>query len=251
MSLQKNKYIHQYPKYLWFFILSFSMTLAMSNWYDSRIVEIFGVSVTPGSLVYSITFLLSNTITEVYGFKNSRKAILTALMFNMIFIIYGWIIMSLPTPLNVNNDPAFDAFLAVNFRIISASFISYLIAEPVNAYIVAKLKSIQNGQHIGIRFILSTLISGFIDSILFITIAFYGVIPDNEIVGLIFHIWMVKTFIEILGLPLSISVAKKLKQIEKLDIFDTNTQFTLFSLDSDYSESDNKYKSTSNNIDNM
>ena len=222
----------------------------MSNWYDSRIIELFGVSVTPGSLVYPMTFLLSNIITEVYGFKNSRKAILTAVMFNVVFIIYGWIVMSLPTPLNASNNPSFDAFLTINLRIFSASFISYLIAEPVNAYIVAKLKNIQGGEYIGIRFISSTLISGIIDSIIFIIIAFYGIMPDSELINLILHIWMVKTFIEILGLPLSIKVARKLKKIEKLDIFDTNTQFTMLSLNSDYPESANKYKLTSDDKNN-
>ncbi len=75
--------ISQYPKYLWFLILSYSMVLAMSNWYDSRIILIFGMSITPGALIYPITFLLSNMITEVYGFKNARLAILTALLFNL------------------------------------------------------------------------------------------------------------------------------------------------------------------------
>jgi queuosine precursor transporter len=241
MSSKNNHCIVQYPRYLWLLILSYSMTLSMSNWYDSRIVEVFGISVTPGSLVYSITFLLSNVITEVYGFKNARKAILTAFMFNVIFIIYGWIVLILPTPLNINNNPSFDAFLMVNLRIIFASFISYLIAEPTNAYIVAKLKSIQEGKHIGIRFIASTLSSGAIDSVLFIVVAFYHTMPNSDLIVLIFHIWMVKTFIEVLGLPLSISVARKLKRIEELDIFDTNTKFTMFGLKSGYSELDNKY----------
>lgn len=249
MIPENDQNIMQYPKYLWFLILSYSMTLAMtlamSNWYDSRIVEVFGVSITPGSLVYSITFLLSNVITEVYGFKNARKAILTAFLFNVMFIIYGGIVLSLPTPLNMNHNPSFDSFLMVNLRIIVASFISYLISEPTNAYIVSKLKTIQEGKYIGIRFIASTLISGALDSILFIVIAFYHTMADSQLISLIFHIWMVKTVIEILGLPLSINVARKLKETEKLDIFDTTTQFTMFSLSSGYSKSDNKYKLSS------
>ncbi|QDQ41187.1 queuosine precursor transporter (plasmid) [Legionella geestiana] len=241
MFISNDQNIIQYSKYLWLLILSYSMTLSMSNWYDSRIVEIFGIAVTPGSLVYSITFLFSNVITEVYGFKNARKAILTAFMFNVIFIIYGWIILHLPTPLNININQSFDDFLTFNLRIILASFISYLISEPTNSYIIAKLKRFYNGKYIGIRFIASTLISGAIDSMLFTVIAFYHAMPNDKLFGLIIHIWMVKTIIEVLGLPLSISVAKKLKEVEKMDIFDTNTQFTLFSFDSKYSKSNNKF----------
>ncbi|HHS8316168.1 TPA: queuosine precursor transporter [Legionella pneumophila] len=237
-----HKHIRQYPRHLWFLILAYAMTLAMSNWYDSRIVVVFGISVTPGSLVYSITYLLSNVITEVYGFKNARKAILTALLFNVIFILYGWLVMILPTPDTINYDPAFDNFLATNARIVIASFVSYLISEPLNALIIAKLKVLFKGKYLGIRFVLSTLTSGIIDSILFILIAFYQVIPDSEIIKLIAHIWMVKTIVELLGLPLSIGVCKKLKKSEQLDIYDTFTNFTMFSLNSSYSENENKFQ---------
>lgn len=65
--------------------------------------------------------------------------------------------------------------------------------------------------------------------------------PNSELVGLVLHIWLVKSLIEIAGFPISIKLAKRLKKIEKLDIFDTNTSFTIFSLDSDYKESDNKF----------
>lgn len=232
----------QYPKYLWFLTVAFSMTLAMSNWYDSRLIEVFGISVTPGSLVYSITFLLSNVITEVYGFKSARKAILTALLFNTIFLIYGFVVMSLPTPEGVNYNESFDSFLLINSRIIAASFVSYLISEPINSFMVAKFKLKAKGKYIGIRFIASVLISGIIDSFLFIIIAFYGTVSNKAIVDLILHIWIVKTAVELLLLPLSIEIAKRLKVREQLDIFDTNTDFTMFSLNSDYKESDNKYK---------
>src|SRR5690242_16717426 len=111
MNMNNGRNIEQYPRYLWIIILAYTMVLSMSNWYDSRIVEVFGISITPGALVYPITFLFSNVITEVYGFKNARKAILIAFMFNILFIIYGLIVLHLPTPENVTNNLSFDAFL--------------------------------------------------------------------------------------------------------------------------------------------
>lgn len=241
MNSKVESNISQYPKYLWFLILSYSMVLAMSNWYDSRIILIFGMSITPGALIYPITFLLSNMITEVYGFKNARLAILTALLFNLIFIIYGQIIMALPTQSGAGDLSSFDSFLSVNLRIIAACFISCLISEPLDAFIVSKLKIALNGGFIGIRFILSTLISGIFDSISFILIAFYNIMPNNEIIGLILHIWMIKTVVELLGLPITIRLTNKLKQIEKLDIYDTDTKFNIFNLDINYTESNNKF----------
>ncbi|MCX7091628.1 MAG: queuosine precursor transporter [Legionellales bacterium] len=242
MKANKGALIAETPKYLWLLILSYSMILAMSNWYDSRIVEIFGISVTPGSMVYSLTYLISNSITEVYGFKNARKAILIALVFNIIFLLYGWLVISLPTPTTISTNPLFGEFLLVNSRIIGASFVSYLISEPLNARIFSEMK-IKLNDFFGLRFILPLLISGFVDSILFISIAFYNTIPNKDFFNLILHVWMIKSFVEILGLPLSIYITKKLKRIEELDIVDTNTNFTMFSLETNYTKLDNKYKS--------
>lgn len=239
-NISSDNYIIKYPKNLFFLIFSYSMFVVMSNWYDSRIINFFGISVTPGALIYSITFLQSNILTEVYGFKNSRLAIFYALIFNCLFVIYGWIIMMMPSPENVNMQ-SFNDFLLTNLRITFASFISFSISEPFNSYLVSKLKIYFNGKYVGIRFIFSTLSSGLTDTFLFINIAFYGILSNSAILKLFFHVWIVKTIVEILFLPLAIRISKNLKKIEKLDIYDTDTKFTLFSLDTSYTQKNNKY----------
>ncbi len=65
--------------------------------------------------------------------------------------------------------------------------------------------------------------------------------PNNVIIGLILHIWLIKTVVELLGLPITIRLTNKLKQIEKLDIYDTDTKFNIFNLDTNYTESNNKF----------
>jgi queuosine precursor transporter len=241
-----NQYIIKYPKFLFILILSYSMFVMTSNWYDSRFVEIFGISTTPGALLYSITFLQSNMITEVYGFKNARLAIFYALAFNTFFVFFGWFIMHLPSPENVSSTASFNDFLAVNTKIVAASFVGYCVSEPINSYIVSKLKIYFEGKYIGIRFIISILTSGVLDTILFVFIAFYGVISNENLIKLALHVWAIKSSIEILFLPISIRLSKKLKQIEQLDIYDTDTKFTIFSLDTNYTEKNNKYNELNN-----
>ncbi len=85
MSENKTHFIQNHPKYLWFLILSYSMIIAISNWFDARLVDIFGMVISPGALIFPITFLLSDTITEVYGYKHARRAIWSAFLFNVIF----------------------------------------------------------------------------------------------------------------------------------------------------------------------
>lgn len=106
---------------------------------------------------------------------------------------------------------------------------------------MAKLKLKMKGRHLGVRFVASTFIASGVDSFIFGSIAFYGVMTNGNLFSLILGMWFIKVLIEILGLPISIRLAKKLKIIEQLDIYDKKTNFNLFSLDTNYSSTDNEF----------
>lgn len=242
MNGGKINTVQNHPKYLWFLILSYSMIIAISNWFDARLVEIFGMVISPGTLIFPITFLLSDIITEVYGYKHARHAIWSAFLFNIIFIGYGQIIIHLPSPSFATDNEVFNKLITANIFIILGSFSSYLVSEPINSYILAKLKINYEGKYIAIRFIASTIIASAIDSMIFATIAFYKIYPMHDIIKIIIDIWITKTAIEILGLKFSICLTKFLKKAEKLDIYDIETNFTPFSLEASYGSKNNKYK---------
>lgn len=90
-----------------------------------------------------------------------------------------------------------------------------------------------------LRFVLSTVIAAAIDTSIFCSLAFGGIIPMNELVMFIVTMWAIKVAIEIIGLPISVRLAKFLKKYEQLDIYDNHTEFTLLSLDGEYSNSAN------------
>lgn len=240
MSNRKN--LQHYPKYLWFLILSYSMILAISNWYDARLVCVFGITLTPGTFLFPITFLLSDIITEVYGYKNARRAIWSALFFNVIFLAYGKILTLLPSPSFPNNNSELDKLITMNFWIIAASFSSYITSEPLNAYLVAKLKIFTNGKYVGLRFIASTIAASSVDTPLFVFVAFHKVLEKEEMLSLIFSVWLIKCLVEVALLPFSISLARFLKNKERLDIYDIQTDFNLFGFDIEYSINNNKYE---------
>lgn len=244
-NIAKTGIIQLKPKFLWFLTLSYAMILAISNWFDARLIELFHLALSPGSLSFPLTFLLSDTITEVYGYKHARRAIWVALFFNILFLFYGQIIIHLPSPAFATENAAFDKILKMNVWIVIGSFTSYLISEPINSYITAKLKIILKGQYMGIRFTTSTVIAAFIDSVLFISIAFHQSFEPSQLITLTFNIWLIKTSIEIFGLPISIRLSKWLKKEEKLDIYDYNTNFNPFHLDSQYNAQNNLYEGDS------
>lgn len=231
-----------YPKFLWFLMLSYSMVIVLSNWFDPRLISIFGVTTDAGTIVFPLTFLLSDLITEVYGYKQARRAIWCGVLFNLLFIAYSQLITHLPSPPFANKNAQFDALLSMNVRIIVASCISYFCSEPFNALMMAKLKIKMLGRMMWVRFISSTLVASGIDSLVFGFLAFYGTMSLNNLLTLILTMWLIKVLIEILGLPVSVRIAKRLKKIENLDIYDRSTNFNIFSFEINYSSNDNAMK---------
>ncbi len=230
------------PNFLWFLTLTYTMVIVLANWFDPRLIKILGLTTDAGTLIFPLTFLLSDLITEVYGYKHARRAIWCGFLFNALFIVYGQLVIHMPSPDYPTNNQMFDTLLATNIRIIIASGISYLISEPLNSYVMSKLKIKMQGRFLGVRFISSTVIASGVDSFIFSVIAFYGVMSNVNLFYLILTMWFIKVLIEVAGLPISIRLAKKLKQTEKLDIYDKNTNFNVFKLDTKYVENDNAFQ---------
>ncbi len=241
-TLNLNTKTAQPPQFLWFITLTYCMVIVFANWYDARLIHFFGLDTDAGTLIFPLSFLLSDLITEVYGYKNSRQVIWTGFLFNLLFIAYGKLIILFDSPAYaVERNQMFDQLLDTNIRIIIASTISYLIAEPFNAYLLAKLKIKAKGKYIGTRFLGSTFFAAGFDSFMFGSIAFYGVMTNPELLKLILGMWFIKVFIEACGLPLSIRLAARLKKWEGLDIYDRSTRFNIFSLDTRYAVEDNQF----------
>ncbi len=240
--MTQRSQLQQWPRLLWFLQLSYTSVILLANWFDIRMIKLGSIETDAGTLIFPLTFILSDLITEVYGYKFARCAIWVGFLFNFIFIAYGQLIVHLPSPnyaLQTNNQ--FDGLLGFNARVIIASTISYLCAEPLNSFIMAKMKIRTNGKMMSLRFVLSTVIASLFDSFLFGTLAFYGTMPIHDLVIFNATMWGIKVCIEVCGLPVSLALARKLKKSERLDIYDQNTNFTLFSLDANYQEQDNHF----------
>jgi uncharacterized integral membrane protein (TIGR00697 family) len=230
------------PRFLWFLILSYCMVMALANWFDMRLIRLFSMNTDAGTLIFPFTFLLSDLITEVYGYQQARRAIWCGFLFNVIFIVYGQIVIHLPSPdYAVLNNQKFDDILTMNFRIIVASAISYFCSEPLNSFIMAKLKILFSGHRLALRFVASTCIASGVDSLFFGAIAFTGMMTYQHLWLLITTMWFLKIIIELIGLPISLYLTKILKKSEHLDIYDKKTNFTLFSLHINYTQKDNRY----------
>lgn len=239
-----NESITKQSRFLWFLTLFYVVVILLANWFDVRLIRIWHLVTDAGTIIFPLTFLLSDLITEVYGYKNARRAIWCGFLFNALFIVYGQIITHLPSPYYASLNKSFDTLLTMNVRIIIASTISYFCAEPLNSFIMSKLKILMQGRKILVRFVASTVVASGVDSFIFGSLAFYNVMSNYHLLTLILTMWLIKVIIELLGLPISIKLADKLKKLEMLDIYDWYTNYTLFSLNTQYTADNNSFKSS-------
>ena len=217
-------------KFLGTISVFFVSVLLISNVASAKIVDFGWFTFDGGTLLFPLSYIFGDILTEVYGYKNSRKVIwlgfFSALMMSLIFIIVG----KLPPAPGWNNQAAYDAILGLTPRIVIASLLAYSAGEFSNSYVLAKMKIWTKGRWLWTRTIGSTVVGEFIDSSIFIFIAFFGVFPNSLLLTLVISNYIFKTGVEVLFTPLTYKVIGFLKKHENEDYYDTDTNFNPFSL---------------------
>lgn len=189
----------------------------------SKFISLGPFIMVASTLVFPITFIANDILTEVYGYSRSRKVIWTGLVCQMFAAIMYWIIGLLPAPDFWHNQSQYETILGTAPRIAIASLSAYFFGEFANSVILSKMKYVQEakrGFYQGWRFVASTIVGEAVDSIVFATIAFTGVLTFKEVVITSFTIWAFKVLYEVVALPFSIKFSNWLKSIEQVDYID-------------------------------
>ncbi|MBP6884928.1 MAG: queuosine precursor transporter [Candidatus Pacebacteria bacterium] len=217
-------------KYLGTISVFFVAVLLISNVASTKIVDFGWFTFDAGTLLFPLSYIFGDILTEVYGYKRSRKVIwlgfLCAFVMSAVFIIVG----KLPPAPDWNNQQAYDAILGLTPRLVLASLVAYLAGGFSNSFILAKMKIVMTGKHLWMRTIGSTLVGELIDSTLFICIAFIGVLPTDLLVTLIISNYIFKSLIEILFTPVTYRIVNFLKKNEGEDYYDKETNFSPFAI---------------------
>ncbi|MGH7245462.1 MAG: queuosine precursor transporter, partial [Candidatus Levyibacteriota bacterium] len=136
----------------------------------------------------------------------------------------------LPAASDWHNQSAYDAILGLTPRIVVASLVAFLVGEFSNSFVLAKMKIFTKGKWLWTRTIGSTIVGELLDSVIFITIAFFGVFPLSLLITLIISNYIFKTLVEIVLTPVTYKVVAFLKKTEHEDYFDYKTDFNPFVL---------------------
>jgi len=221
----------------------FVTVLLLSNIASSAKIVDWGVSwfglrlaFDAGTILFPISYVFGDILTEVYGYRRSRRVIWTGFFALILAALVLWIVAQLPgeaTWQEYAGDEAFSAILGgmSSGGIVLASLAAYWLGEFANSFTLAKLKLLTRGRWLWSRTIGSTLVGEFADSVLFVTIASaFHVFPWSLFTTLVVTNYVFKVAIEILMTPLTYLAASTLKRVEGEDYFDTGTDFNPFSI---------------------
>jgi hypothetical protein len=208
------------PKYLYIFASLLSVALITTNIIAFKFITIGGLKFGAGTLLFPLCLILGDIISEVYGYKKSRKLILISLFGFFVYTLFVQLAVHLPPAPEWSHQEAFATVFNYAPRLFIAGALAYLAGELTNSYVLTKIKVQMAGRHFWWRAIASTVVGETANTTTFMLIAFLGKMEISFLLIVIFNgIWM-KTLIEILVLPLTTLLVKKLKAKEGIEHFD-------------------------------
>jgi hypothetical protein len=208
----------------------FNVCLIASNLLETKVIEICGLSLTAGLLVFPISYIINDCIAEVWGFRKARLIIWSGFAMNFFVAVLGMIAVALPAAPYWDGEEHFNFVFSMAPRIMAASLTAFLVGSFLNAYVMSRMKVANSGRHFSARAILSTVVGETFDSLIFFPIAFGGVIPVSGLLQLMAAQIVLKTLYEIIVLPVTIQVVRKLKEIEGTDVYDENISYNVLKI---------------------
>ncbi len=203
----------------------FITSLITANIISVKLITIYGMILPAGIIVFPISYIIGDVLTEVYGYAQTRKVIWVGFFCNLILVLALWIGKVLPPAPFWEGQVAYERILGYAPRLLGASFLAYLVGEFLNAYVLAKMKIATKGRWLWTRTIGSTLVGQGLDSLIFITLAFVGTMPPQTLALAIVTQWIAKSAYEALATPLTYISINFLKRREGLDVYDIDTPF--------------------------
>ena len=219
----------------------FVAVLITSNIASSAKIVDWGVSLTgirlafdAGTILFPISYIFGDILTEVYGYKRSRRVIWTGFFSLALAAFVFWIVGRLPgeaTWQGYAGDAAYQSILGgmSSGGIVLASLAGYWLGGFSNSFVLAKMKVLTNGRWLWTRTIGSTLVGELVDTVIFVVIASaFGVFPWSLFLTLTVANYVFKVGMEALMTPVTYAVVGALKRAENEDVYDRDTDFNPF-----------------------
>ena len=219
----------------------FVTVLIVSNIASSAKIVDWGFSILgvpmafdAGTILFPVSYIFGDILTEVYGYKNSRRVIWAGFACLASSAVIFWIVRVLPGEAQWQQYAGDAAYLAIlggmsSGGIVLASLTGYWSGEFSNSFTLAKMKILTNGRWLWMRTIGSTLVGELVDTVVFVVVAsLFGVFPWSLFLTLTVTNYLFKVGVEVLMTPLTYLVVRGLKKAENEDYYDRETDFNPF-----------------------
>ncbi|MHB1653129.1 MAG: queuosine precursor transporter [Desulfitobacteriaceae bacterium] len=209
----------------------FVTCLLVSNIIAGKLIQVFGVILPAAVILFPVTYIFGDVLTEVYGFRRARLAIWIGFIANLFMVGIFLLTIVLPYPPFWKGQEAYNTVLGFTPRLVVASLLAYFAGEFVNSAFLSKLKLLTKGRWLWTRTIGSTVAGEGVDTVIFISVAFGGLMPGSTLGSMILAQYIWKVCYEVLATPLTYIIVGWVKHKENLDTFDEEVQYNPFSLD--------------------
>lgn len=168
----------------------------------AKLISIFGFTVDAGIIAYPLTFLFTDIVCEVWGKRTATRVVWVGFFANMLMMLLIWIGGILPPSPQWGNQEAYQSVLGSVPRIVFASMAAYLISQHHDVFAFQFWRRKTRGRWLWMRNNFSTIVSQGLDTVVFGTIAFYGVVPLDVLVGEIILVqYIIKIAVALLDTP--------------------------------------------------
>src|SRR5260221_4247626 len=174
----------------------------------------FGI-VPAGILVFPVSYAINDIISEIWGFKIMRQVILLGFLGNLVAVVAILLAGVLAAPPFWTLQSAYDAILGFTPRLLLASFSAYLVGQTLNSLVFVRIKNATDGRWLWLRAIGSTAVGEAIDTLIFILIAFTGILPTSALITAMLTQWIIKIGYEVIATPFTYWIVGAFKREQK------------------------------------
>jgi uncharacterized integral membrane protein (TIGR00697 family) len=209
--------------------------LITSNFFVPRVWQLgkLPLQLSGAVLLFPVSYILNDCITEVYGYRKSRLVIWLAFALSAFVALMAQLVCWLPAPLEEGSKSiaeSFNSLFAMVPKTTAASLVAFLCGSTVNAWVMSRMKVNSEGKAFGLRAILSSLAGELADSVIFFPVVFWGIMPLPAVLKIAGMQVLAKVLYEIVVLPFTTWLVRRVKQAEGIDTFDRGISYNPFKI---------------------
>lgn len=204
-----------------------AVCLVASNIFTTKVFSVAGILLTGDLLIFPVSYILNDCISEVYGYNKARYAIWTSFAVNFLFVIFAQLVVAIPGASFWEGGEHFNYIFKMEIWVAAASLLAFLVGSTVNAAVMSRMKVACNGKRFWLRAIVSSIAGDLCDSLVFMPIVFWSVGFRKLVVMILCQVG-VKVLYETVLLPVTRKVVEQVKKKDATDVYDDGISYNPF-----------------------